>query len=268
MMRVCHLDTCPVGVATQNPELRKKFTGKPEFVVTFFEYIAEEVREYLAALGLPQPRRGDRPRRVARHHAGRSSTGRPPGSTSRRSCTCPTCRRARPRRRTTVQDHGLEKALDNELIAQAADALEQRPAGALRSAGAQRQPHRRHDARRRGDPPVRRRRACPTTPSTSPSPARPASPSARSCRAASRCGWSATPTTTSARGCPAAGSVVRPAPGASLVAEHNVIAGNVLLYGATGGEVFVRGLVGERFASATPARPRSSRASATTAAST
>ncbi len=44
MMRVCHLDTCPVGVATQNPELRKRFTGKPEFVVNFFEFIAEEVR--------------------------------------------------------------------------------------------------------------------------------------------------------------------------------------------------------------------------------
>src|SRR4030095_7597480 len=51
MMRVCHLDTCPVGVATQNPELRKKFNGQPEFVVTFFEYIAEEVREVLASLG-------------------------------------------------------------------------------------------------------------------------------------------------------------------------------------------------------------------------
>lgn len=51
LMRVCHLDTCPVGVATQNPELRKRFTGKPEFVETFFEYIAEEVREHLAALG-------------------------------------------------------------------------------------------------------------------------------------------------------------------------------------------------------------------------
>ncbi|MSY10695.1 MAG: glutamate synthase large subunit, partial [Actinobacteria bacterium] len=51
MMRVCHLDTCPVGVATQNPELRKKFSGKPEFVETFFEYIAEEVRQILAELG-------------------------------------------------------------------------------------------------------------------------------------------------------------------------------------------------------------------------
>ena len=52
MMRVCHLDTCPVGIATQNPELRKRFTGQPEFVENFFEFIAEEVREYLAALGL------------------------------------------------------------------------------------------------------------------------------------------------------------------------------------------------------------------------
>lgn len=51
MMRVCHLDTCPVGVATQNPELRARFTGKPEFVEVFFEYIAEEVREILASLG-------------------------------------------------------------------------------------------------------------------------------------------------------------------------------------------------------------------------
>jgi glutamate synthase (NADPH/NADH) large chain len=51
MMRVCHLDTCPVGVATQNPVLRERFSGKPEFVVNFMEFIAEEVREHLAALG-------------------------------------------------------------------------------------------------------------------------------------------------------------------------------------------------------------------------
>ncbi|MFF1830669.1 glutamate synthase large subunit [Paenarthrobacter sp. NPDC058040] len=51
MMRVCHLDTCPVGVATQNPELRARFSGKPEFVVNFFEFLAEEVREILAELG-------------------------------------------------------------------------------------------------------------------------------------------------------------------------------------------------------------------------
>src|SRR4029079_14681249 len=51
MMRVCHLDTCPVAAATQNPELRKRYTGRPEFVVNFFEFIATEVRELLAELG-------------------------------------------------------------------------------------------------------------------------------------------------------------------------------------------------------------------------
>src|SRR5699024_12264436 len=52
MMRVCNLDTCPVGVATQNPELRERYTGKAEHVVTFFRFLAEQVRDHLAALGL------------------------------------------------------------------------------------------------------------------------------------------------------------------------------------------------------------------------
>ena len=52
MMRVCNLDTCPVGVATQNPELRKRFRGKPEYVVNFMKFIAEELREYMAKLGI------------------------------------------------------------------------------------------------------------------------------------------------------------------------------------------------------------------------
>ena len=51
MMRVCNLDTCPVGIATQNKELRKRFSGKPEYVVNFMEFIAEELREYMAKLG-------------------------------------------------------------------------------------------------------------------------------------------------------------------------------------------------------------------------
>ena len=52
MMRVCNLDTCPVGIATQNPELRKRFTGKPEYVVNFMRFIAQELREYMARLGI------------------------------------------------------------------------------------------------------------------------------------------------------------------------------------------------------------------------
>ena len=70
MMRVCHLDTCPVGVATQNPVLRERFTGKPEFVENFFIFIAEEVREYMAQLGFRTIQRGRRPGGSAGHHAG------------------------------------------------------------------------------------------------------------------------------------------------------------------------------------------------------
>ena len=95
MMRVCHLDTCPVGVATQNPVLRERFTGKAEFVVTFFEYIAEEVRELLAELGfrtLDEAIGHVDALDVAR--GGRPLEGRR-ASTSRRSCTCPSCPRAR-----------------------------------------------------------------------------------------------------------------------------------------------------------------------------
>ena len=81
MMRVCHLDTCPVGIATQNPALRAKFSGKPEFVETFFEYIAEEVRELLASLGLRTLEEAVGTGRPARHRDRRSRTGRRPGST-------------------------------------------------------------------------------------------------------------------------------------------------------------------------------------------
>ena len=124
MMRVCHLDTCPVGVATQNPELRPRFTGKPEFVVNFFEFIAEEVREYLAALGfrtLEESSAGS----TCSTRRSRWSTGRPPGWTSRRCCTrrrCPTAPRTRC---VTSQDHGLDQALDNTLIQLAEGALEE-----------------------------------------------------------------------------------------------------------------------------------------------
>ncbi len=102
LMRVCHLDTCPVGVATQNPELRARFTGKPEFVVNFFEFLAQEVREYLAELGFRIARRGDRPPRAARrrprHRAleGRRSRPQPRSSSARSS---PTTSRARNRTR-------------------------------------------------------------------------------------------------------------------------------------------------------------------------
>ena len=67
MMRKCHLNTCPVGVATQDPVLRKRFTGQPEHVINFFFFVAEELREIMARAGLPHRQRDDRPGRPARH---------------------------------------------------------------------------------------------------------------------------------------------------------------------------------------------------------
>ena len=106
MMRKCHLNTCPVGVATQDPVLRKRFTGQPEHVINYFFFVAEEVREIMAADGLPHLRRDGRPDADARQAPRWSSTGRPRASTSP---SCSTSRTRRPaststtaRRRTTA----------------------------------------------------------------------------------------------------------------------------------------------------------------------
>ena len=186
MMRVCHLNTCPVGIATQDPELRKKFTGTPEFVENFFRFIAEEVRELMAELGF----------RTMDEMIGRADCldvepavdaleGEGPRP-ARRCCTSRTCRRRWRGARVREQDHGLEDALDNDLIEAAAPALEHAHAGRAHGVHPQRRPHRRHDARLRGDEAVRRPRAAGRHDPASRSPARPGRASARSCRAASR----------------------------------------------------------------------------------
>ena len=118
MMRVCHLNTCPVGIATQDPELRKKFTGKPEHVVNFFRFIAEEVRELMAQLGFRtldemigradcldvEPAVDHWKAQGARPLADPAPAGR--AGRRWRAAACAT------------QDHGLDEALDNELIVQ------------------------------------------------------------------------------------------------------------------------------------------------------
>ncbi|MEZ5204914.1 MAG: glutamate synthase-related protein [Acidimicrobiales bacterium] len=81
MMRVCHLDTCPVGIATPGPELRARFAGKPEFVEHFFEFIAEEVQRAARRCGFTHPRGGRRPTRRALSTPRRSTTGRRRAST-------------------------------------------------------------------------------------------------------------------------------------------------------------------------------------------
>ena len=161
MMRVCHLDTCPVGVATQNPVLRERFSGKPEFVVTFFEYIAEEVRELLAELGfhtldeaIGQVQALDVAPAVDHWKAAGLDL-----SPILHVAEVGEQFAGQDLRHTRTQDHGLAKALDNELIRIAAAGPRAGRAGAGPARRTQRQPHGRHDARPRGDHDVRRRRA-------------------------------------------------------------------------------------------------------------
>jgi glutamate synthase (ferredoxin) len=123
MMRVCHLNTCPVGIATQDPELRKRFTGKPEFVTTFFRFIADEVRELMAELGFrtidQMIGRADclDMRRALDHW---KAKGLDYSKILHQPPVPPTVAR----RCVRAQDHGLEKALDNTLISFCADAIE------------------------------------------------------------------------------------------------------------------------------------------------
>ena len=123
LMRVCHLDTCPVGVATQNPTLRARFTGKPEFVVNFFQFLAQEVREYLAALGF----------RSLDEAIGRSEFidvnraiehWKADGLDLTPILAQPQLVADAALRRITVQDHELEKHFDHKLISAARPALE------------------------------------------------------------------------------------------------------------------------------------------------
>ncbi|MBU0500821.1 MAG: glutamate synthase large subunit [Gammaproteobacteria bacterium] len=124
MMRKCHLNTCPVGVATQDPELRKRFTGKPEHVVNYFFFVAEEVRRLMAKLGfrtfeemIGQSDRLDM-RRAIDHWKAK-------GLDFSRILHKPAVAAGMAIRHTEAQDHGLDKALDHELIRRAEPALSQ-----------------------------------------------------------------------------------------------------------------------------------------------
>ncbi len=245
MMRVCHLDTCPVGVATQNPELRKRFSGKPEFVETFFEYIAEEVREYLALLGL----------RTLDEAIGRVELLETTAAVDHWKASgldlspllhLPEIPAGTARRCTSKQDHGLEKALDNQLIELAGETLDNgtpirislpvrnvnRTVGTMLGAevtrrfGSKGLPGETIDITLHGS-------------------------------AGQSLGAFLPPGITirlygdandyAGKGLSGGRIVVRPDESATFAAETNVIAGNVIGYGATSGELYLRGIVGERF---------------------
>jgi glutamate synthase (NADPH) large chain len=246
MMRVCHLNTCPVGIATQDPELRKTFTGKPEFVQTFFQFIAEEVRELMASLGV---RRLDD---LIGHSEALDVT---PATAHWKAAGLdltpllhqPALAAGAARRMTRLQDAGLHRVLDRTLITHAAAALERqtpvefalpirntdRTAGTLLGY----EVTRRYGGAGLPDDTIR---------------------VSFTGSAGQSFGAFLPRGITLAlegdandyvgKGLSGGRVVVKPPRAARFVAEESVIIGNVSLYGATGGEAFVRGVAGERFA--------------------
>ena len=246
MMRVCHLDTCPVGIATQNPELRKQFTGRPEFVETFFQYIAEECRELLAALGFRSIAEAvghveslDCAEAIDHYWKAAKLDLRPilapvdsPASAALH--------------RTRDQDHGLQGALDLELIEACGAALA--------------------DGRRTVlDRPIRNVHRAVGTMLGSEVTRRhggaglPDGTISLTFRGSAGQSFGAfvprgiTMTLVGdandylGKGLSGGMLMVRPPEASPFRAEDHIIAGNVVLYGATSGTAFIRGQVGERF---------------------
>jgi glutamate synthase (NADPH/NADH) large chain len=245
MMRVCHLDTCPVGIATQNPALRQRFNGKPEFVETFFEYIAEEVREHLAALGY----------RTLKEVVGRADLLDASGAVAHWKAAgldlapilaMPDVPEGTVAHHARLQDHGLHKALDHQFLDACRPALERgepvsmtldiantdRTVGTLLGSALTR----RHGAGGLPDGTIE----------------------LTFCGSAGQSFGAFVPRGITLRlfgdandyfgkGLSGGHLVLAPPPTSPFAAEEQIIAGNVILYGATGGEVYIRGQVGERF---------------------
>ncbi len=245
MMRVCHLDTCPVGVATQNAELRQKFSGKPEFVINFFEFIAEEVREHLAALGF-------RSLEEAIGHVEVLDTTpaeqhwKAHGLDLRPILHKPDLPEGTALHNVTVQDHGLDEALDQELIALCRPALDS--GEAVRASLPIRNVHRTvgtilgHEVtkatRGEGFPDGTIDLTFIGSAGQSFGAFLPAGITLR---------LEGDSNDYLGKGLSGGRLVVRPNRSSTFAAADNIIAGNVIAYGATAGEIFIRGQVGERF---------------------
>ncbi|MFT7473127.1 MAG: glutamate synthase (NADPH/NADH) large chain [Verrucomicrobiales bacterium] len=245
MMRVCHLNTCPVGVATQDPELRKKFSGTPEFVVNFFEFIAEEVRELLAELGfrsleeaIGQAESLDTTAAVDHWKAD--------GLDLSPILYVPPLLDGEVRRNTGGQNHKLDEALDARLLPEVAPAINGGAPVRIsteirnvnRSVGTQLGYH------------LTKRHGAAGLPNDS--------IIIEATGSAGNSFGAFVPKGITLRlvgdandfvgkGLSGGRITVRPPGEMACVAEENVIAGNVIGYGATAGELYLRGLVGERF---------------------
>ncbi|WP_301128202.1 glutamate synthase large subunit [Streptomyces cacaoi] len=250
MMRVCHLDTCPVGIATQNPVLRERYTGKAEHVVNFFEFIAEEVREILAELGF-------RSLDEAIGHAELLDTSRAVDHWKAKGFDLapllhvPELPEGAVLHQAVPQDHGLEKALDNQLIKLAADALQAENAEAA-------QPVRARVAIRNTNRTVGTMLGHEVTKRFGGAGLADDTIDLTFTGSAGQSFGAFVPRGITLRlegdandyvgkGLSGGRIVVRPDRAADHLAEYSTIAGNTLGYGATGGEIFLRGRVGERF---------------------
>ena len=245
MMRVCHLDTCPVGVATQNPVLRERFSGKPEFVVNFFEFIAQEVRELMAEFGFRtvQEMVGHsellNTRSAVDHWKAKGLDISPILATSQNPYN-------QSMHQDVDQDHGLEGALDNVLISRAEKAIETgekiRFASTITNVN-------RTVGTMLGNAVTRRWAGAGLPDDTI---------SIDFTGSAGQSFGAFIPKGITLRlsgdandyvgkGLSGGRIVIRPDQAATFVAQVNVIAGNVIGYGATSGEIYLRGIVGERF---------------------
>ncbi len=246
MMRQCHMNCCPVGVATQDPELRKRFPGKPEHLMNFMRFIAQELREYMAELGF----------RTVDEMVGRTDMLEAAADTAHWKAKTldfsallsrTPAGREHPRRRMRPQDHAIDEAFDHELIRRAAPALERgeqveialplrnvhRTVGAMLSSRI----IRRHGREGLPEDAIRVRLQG---------------------SAGQSLGAFLAPGVTlrvegdtndyMGKGLSGGKIIVVPPKGANFAPHENIIVGNVCLYGATSGEAYVYGLAGERFA--------------------
>ena len=250
MMRVCHLNTCPVGIATQDPELRKTFGGKPEFVQNFFHFIAAGSARADGGAGVPHARRDDRPRRVPRLRARDGALeGEGPGpvadpARARDAAAWRTGAAAPCASRTP----GSTRVLDRKLIAQASACARASRAGRIvvrRFATPIAPPAPCSATRSRG---VSAAPGCPTTPFTSASPGSAGQSFGAFLPRGITLALDGEANDFVGKGLSGGRIIVRPPRDAAFAAEENVIIGNVALYGATSGDAFVRGVAGERFA--------------------
>ncbi|HSH29255.1 MAG TPA: glutamate synthase-related protein, partial [Thiohalobacter sp.] len=246
MMRKCHLNTCPVGVATQDPVLRKRFTGKPEHVVNYFFFVAEEVRQLMAQLGFRSMNemigRLDRldMRKAINHWKAR-------GLDYSRILHLPATAVDAPLYNCETQDHGLDRALDQQLIEQARPALER--GVPVQVVSPVKNINRSVGAMLSGE--VARRYGHQGLPEDS------IHIKLSGIAGQSFGAWAAHGVTLElegeandyvGKGLSGGRLVVYPPKLSRFTAEDNIIVGNTVLYGAITGECFFRGVAGERFA--------------------